>query len=191
MRWFILTVAVVALLIFATVIFANGKGHTGIGSFKGLGKALGIIHNLERYADDIGLTEKQLTELKQIQADGTKKLADLRAEVEKAQVDLMMLVDDVNTKSSEIDRSFKLVQEKNMALERQQMVTLLQMREVLSIEQRAIVRTIMRHRTQKEPNEEEENDDDFHFKEPPTPPVPPVQAPEMHPHKDCPMHKGN
>ena len=145
MRRKILAVAIVALLVVGAFAFGGwGRArHSGRGKTRG---GFGAFGKIEEIADEIGLTDRQLDEIEQIKLEEQKKLIDLRAEVQKSQIDLRALMSDVEAKSSDIEIAYKNLQANQQALELERVRMMLRIRDVLSVNQRARAKDIMKEK---------------------------------------------
>lgn len=142
-----LTIAIIGVLVAAAFAF-GGWGGGGKGMRGGMKGEMGGFDKIEKIADEIGLTDNQLDEIKKIQLTGEKKLIDLRAEVQKSQIDLRVLMEDMNAKSSDIEMAYKNLQSNKDALRLEQVRTMLQIRDVLSPNQRAKAKEVMQEKRQ-------------------------------------------
>jgi len=142
MKWVIPIAALIAIA--AIAAFANG-GHGGPGPGGDLLR-FGAWEKLDRIADEIGLSEEQRAQIKKIRTSGQKQLIDMEADFEKAEVDLRELLEDLNAKSSEIERLATKVSDMRSAVALFKLRIFLQMRDVLTPEQRAKAKELFEER---------------------------------------------
>ncbi len=108
------------------------------------GRGLMLWGKIERFADEIDLSEKQLEQIRQIRKEGERELIDLRAQLRKAELDLRDLMGDVSTPSDQIKSAVKAVLERRQAVELKTIDIMLQIRDVLSQKQREKLREVIK-----------------------------------------------
>ena len=145
-----LAVVVVAVLILgvATYLFAQrpmmGKGR----DWMRMGGKMGI-GNMERFADELELTQEQQDKMQDLRIQSEKDMIDLRAEKEHAQLGLRELFSDMDAKRSDIEKASTKLMDINRKIEKRQLKLMLDMRDVLTPEQREKARDIMKEHMKK------------------------------------------
>ncbi|MCD6532039.1 Spy/CpxP family protein refolding chaperone [bacterium] len=122
-----------------------GRHHPGAGLHKD-GFMFGAI---ERFADEIGLSDDQLDRISSIRTEMQKKIIDLRAKKQKAEIDLRDLMRDPKAKSSEIEKVAQKVIDLESQIKLNRIETGLKIRDVLTPEQREKVLEVIREHRQK------------------------------------------
>jgi len=140
------TIIIIAIVAFAGVIAAQAiappppappmhyrkspKFHRGDWSF-GMN-----IHAIRKLAKEIGLTEEQLKKIREIRRDAQKDMVDLGADLKKSLIDLKEIASDPKATRVQIEGAAKKVLEKGDALKLRQLRMFLDVRDVLTPEQR-------------------------------------------------------
>ncbi len=115
----------------------------------GPGLGFGWIYRVEAYADEIGLSDKQVDEIKSIRTKFEKDLIDLRADRQKAQVDFHDLIWDPDAKSSEIEKVATKIADLDRQIHLKRVEMALQIRDVLTPEQREkVIEALEEHRAE-------------------------------------------
>ena len=137
------TIGVFALVVALTAGVSYAWGHRGgRGGFMPFGA-------VERFADEIGLSEDQLDRISSIKTEMEKKIVDLRAEKQKAEIDLRELIRDPKAKSSEIEKAAQKVVDLESQIRLNRIETAIKIRDVLTPEQREkVMEVIKEHRRQ-------------------------------------------
>jgi len=142
------TIGVFALVMALTagVSYAQGRfgrHHPGAGLHKD-GFMFGAI---ERFADEIGLSDDQLDRISSVKTEMEKKIIDLRAEKQKAEIDLRELMRDPKAKGSEVKKVAQKVVDLESQIRLNRIETAIKIRDVLTPEQREkMLEVIKEHR---------------------------------------------
>lgn len=140
-----MTAVVIAVLILgaATYLLAQrpmmGKG----GDWMRMGGKMGI-GNLSRFADELELTQEQQDEMQDLRIQSEKDMIDLRAQKEHARLELRELFSDMNAKRSDIEKASTKLMDIERKIQKRQLKLMLDMRDVLSPEQREKARDLMK-----------------------------------------------
>jgi hypothetical protein len=103
---------------------------------RGDAPGLKLLERLDDAKDELGLSDKQMEQLKEIRTTFAKEMIDLKAAVDKAEIDVRNLSVDSKAKSADIQAAFNVSQQKKDALESGKISSLLKMRDILTVEQR-------------------------------------------------------
>ena len=149
------TIIIIAIVAFAGVIAAQAiappppappkyhrkplKFHRGDWSF-GMN-----IHAIRKLAKEIGLTEEQLKKIREIRRDAQKDMVDLKADLQKSIIDLKEIASDPKATRVQIEGAAKKVLEKGDALKLRRLRMFLDVRDVLTPEQREKLMEILSH----------------------------------------------
>ena len=137
------TIGVFALIVALTAGVSYAWGHRGgRGGFMPFGA-------VERFADEIGLSEDQLDRISSIKTEMEKKIVDLRAEKQKAQIDLRELIRDPKAKSSEIEKVAQKVVDLESQIRLNRIESAIKIRDVLTPEQREKLMEVIKEHRQK------------------------------------------
>lgn len=136
---------IMGILLLATLAMAGeeygGKRDRGKG---GIGLNMPSIEMLERYKDSLSINDKQIDKLKEIRREALDKLIDLKAARDKAHLKLKGVLDDVNSSRALLEKVLDDVTEKTSAIEKHHIKMMLDMRDVLTPEQREEIRDKIR-----------------------------------------------
>jgi Spy/CpxP family protein refolding chaperone len=133
------------ILLLATFAMAGegygGKHKKGKG---GIGLNMPSMGMLERYKDSLSINDKQIDKLKEIRREAQDKLIDLKAARDKAHLKLKDALDDVNYSRALLEKVLDDVTEKMTAIKKHNIKMMLDMRDVLTPEQREEIRDKVR-----------------------------------------------
>ncbi len=125
------------ILLLATLAMAGeeygGKHEKGKA---GIGLNMPSIKMLERYKDSLGINDEQIDKLEEIRSEALGKLIDLKAARDKAHLTLKDALDDVNSSRALLEKVLDDVTEKTTAITKHSIKMQLDMRDVLTPEQR-------------------------------------------------------
>ena len=135
------------------------------GPFPGPRKMVGMrggpggleLGRVDEFADEIGLTDEQVEKIKDIRNKNAKEIIDLNAEKKKAEIDLRKLMEDPDAKSSAIEKSAKKVMEQENAIKTARLDAMLEIRDILTPEQRAKLKEAIQSRRQEMREKREQN----------------------------------
>jgi len=153
-----------AVIIVGVLVWAHGPG-MGTRGVAGAGRDFGGMRGwdkVDKLADEIGLSEEQVEQIEEIRTTGAKKVADLKADEEKAEIDLTALIGDPEVKSSEIEKAIQTVLEKEQTLKMLRVKILLDIRDVLTVEQREKVQDVIKEKRKEMQKNRENMQKDFH-----------------------------
>jgi len=94
------------------------------------------INAIRKLAKEIGLTEEQLKKIREIRRDAQKDMVDLNADLQKSIIDLKEIASDPKATRVQIEGAAKKVLEKGDALKLRRLRMFLDVRDVLTPEQR-------------------------------------------------------
>ncbi len=128
---------IMGILLLATLAMA-GEGYGGkFDKGKGdIGLNMPSIKMLERYKDSLGINDKQIDKLKEISLEAKNNLIDLKAAKDKANLTLKDALDDVNSSRALLEKVLDDAMEKTTAIKKHNIKMMLDMRDVLTPEQR-------------------------------------------------------
>jgi len=136
---------IIGILLLETLAMAGegygGKHDMGKGGIRLIMPSIKII---ERYKDTLSINDKQIEKLKEIRREAQEKLIDLKAARDKAHLKLKDALDDVNSSRALLEKVLDDVTEKTSAIEKHHIKMLLDMRDVLTPEQREEIRDKIR-----------------------------------------------
>ena len=101
-----------------------------------------------RIAAELGLTDQQRTTLDTVALAHAKTMVDLKAEVEKSQLDLRAAADTEPFEAKRVREAFTAMQQRRARLEQERFELLLKVREVLTAEQWHKLAALARERLQ-------------------------------------------
>ncbi|RKZ34538.1 hypothetical protein DRQ33_01910 [bacterium] len=105
---------------------------------------------VDKLADEIGLNDEQVEKIKEIRTTMAKDIADLKAEEEKAEIDLKNIMDDPAVPSSDIEKAVKKVLNLENEMKLRKMEGMLAIRDVLTVEQRTQIRELIREKMEQQ-----------------------------------------
>ncbi len=132
-------------------------------------KGLGLWDKIDKISDKLGITEKQMSQIKEIRNQSAKEFVDLEAEVQKAEIDLVAIMDDPSAPGAQLENAFANVLQKRHNLQLKRMQTLIRIREVLTPAQRAKMKDIFAEMKEERKEERQKRIEDIDI------------------HKNCPM----
>ena len=146
------------LLVGIGLLFAQEGPFPGPRKMVGMRGGPGSLFNrVDRFADEIGLTDEQVEKIKDIRNKNAKEIIDLNAEKKKAEIDLRKLMEDPDAKSSAIEKLAKKVMEQENAIRTAQLDAMLEIRDILTPEQRAKLKEAIQSRRQEMRDKREQN----------------------------------
>jgi Spy/CpxP family protein refolding chaperone len=105
-----------------------------------------------RFADELALSAEQKTQLETLTVENARGMIDLKAAVEKAELDLRAVAEAEPFDAAKVRAAFREVQQARSRLENERFESLLRVREVLNSEQwrrlRELTRDAVRERVQ-------------------------------------------
>ncbi|OQY30142.1 MAG: hypothetical protein B6244_00830 [Candidatus Cloacimonetes bacterium 4572_55] len=116
-----------------------GHGDFGKGRSQCQGPELGF---LERFGDEIGITEQQEEELKSIRFAAEKEIIQLKADAEVAKMDLRQLMDEDRPNEDAIYRQVDVIAELNAKIHKKRVGNRLAIKRILTDEQEAKLKEI-------------------------------------------------
>jgi len=145
------------LLVGIGLLFAQEGPFPGPRKMVGMRGPGSLFNRVDEFADEIGLTDEQVEKIKDIRNKNAKEIIDLNAEKKKAEIDLRKLMEDPDAKSSTIEKSAKKVMEQENAIRTAQLDAMLEIRDILTPEQRAKLKEAIQSRRQEMREKREQN----------------------------------
>ncbi len=118
----------------------------GVAGAQPMGVPMGRWWERPKVAEQLALTPEQTQKLEAITLDQARTMVDLKATVEKAQIDLRAAADTDPFQPEKVRAAFQVMQQARAKLETQRFEMLLKVRAVLSVDQWHKLREMVRER---------------------------------------------
>ncbi|MCD6595310.1 Spy/CpxP family protein refolding chaperone [bacterium] len=152
-------IVLLGLLVGLGVLFAQNEQLGGPRKridARGGGGGFDMLNRIERFADEIDLTDDQIDQIKKIRDVNAKKVIDIKADKGKTEIDLRNLMQDSNAKSSDIEKVAQKVMNKENEMKTLQLKAMLQIRDVLTpVQREQLKETMQSHRREMQENRHE------------------------------------
>ncbi len=113
---------------------------------QGMGVPMGRWWERPKVAEQLGLTQEQKQKLEAITLDGARSMVDLKADVQKAEIDLRAASDLDPFQPDKVRDAFHVMQQARLKLESQRFEMLLKVRGVLTLQQWHQLRELIHER---------------------------------------------